>query len=293
MLTTDSHKDENCQKPIISSHKRSRHQQPDPQEQSPPNGCSLSSTDVHIWRAWLDQPRRHVDRLAQSLSAGERMRADRFRFEMDRVRFIVARGTLRSILSLYLGIEAGQVELDYQQQGKPYVREDLNRASIRFSTAHSYQLAVYAFVHAREIGIDLEYTKPMPGLWQTAMAFMSERELSLLSALPVCQQQQAFYLCWTCKEAYLKARGVGLAQPLERLDVSMTPGEPARLLSVEGKTDEAWRWAMQSFTPAPGYVAAFAVEGHGTHATYWDSATLHPAYDLGKESRQTKPQLAQ
>lgn len=145
-------------------------------------------------------------------------------------------------------------------------------------------------VHAWEISIDLEYARPMPRLWQTAVAFMSKRELSLLSALPADQQQEAFYLCWTRKEAYAKAKGVGLAQPLGRLDVSMTPGKLARLLSVEGKPEETGRWAMQSFTPAPGYVAALAVEGHGMNATYSDSATLLPTYDQGQESHGMKPQ---
>jgi len=289
MPTTDGSAGNNCEEAVISHSGPYPHQQPDPEWQSPPSGCCLSSTDIHVWRGWLDQPRRRVDQLAYSLSADERMRAARFHFETDRVRFIVARGMLRSILSLYLGIEAGQVELYYQRQGKPYLPESLNQAPIHFSMAHSHQLAVYAFVHAREIGIDLEYAQPMPGLWQTAAAFMSEHELSLLSALPADQQQQAFYLCWTRKEAYIKARGVGLAQPLEQLDVSMTPGKPARLLSVEGKPDETWRWAMQSFTPAAGYVAALAVEGYGTNVTYWDSATLHLACDQGKESHGMKP----
>ena len=289
MPATERSAGKHCKEAAISHSEPHPHQQADSEWLSPPDDCSLSSTDVHIWRGWLDQPRRCVEQLAQSLSADERMRADRFRFETDRVRFIVARGMLRSILSLYLGIEAGQVELYYQRQGKPYLPESLNQAPIHFSMAHSHQLAVYAFVHAREIGIDLEYAQPMPWLWQTAAAFMSEHELSLLSALPADQQQQAFYLCWTRKEAYIKARGVGLAQPLEQLDVSMTPGKPARLLSVEGKPDETWRWAMQSFTPAAGYVAALAVEGYGTNVTYWDSATLHLACDQGKESHGMKP----
>jgi 4'-phosphopantetheinyl transferase len=289
MPTTDRSAGKNCQEALISHSEPYLHQQPDPEWQSPRNGCSLSSTDVHIWRGWLDQPRRRVDQLAQSLSADERMRADRFRFETDRVRFIIARGMLRLILGQYLDTEPGRVQLCYGSHGKPHLRDGTNQPLIRFSVAHSHQMAAYGFTCAREIGVDLEYARPMPRMQQAASAFMSARELALLSALPIDQQQQAFYLCWTRKEAYVKARGVGLAQPLQRLDMSMTPGEPARLLSVEAKPYETWRWALQSFTPAPGYVAALAVQGHGMNATYWDSATLHPAYDLGKESHGMKP----
>jgi 4'-phosphopantetheinyl transferase len=242
---------------------------------SPPASCSLPGDDIHLWRGRLDQPPWRVQQLAQTLSADERARANRFRFEIHRARFIVARATLRVILSHYLDIEPDQVQLCYGPHGKPYLHEDMNQALIRFSVAHSHQLAVYALTRAREIGIDLEYTHPVPHIEQTAAGFMTRGELARLSALPAGQQQEAFYLCWTCKEAYVKARGVGLGQPLERLEVSITPGRPACLLGIVGNPRETCRWSLHSFTPAPGYLAALAVEGHGWDITCWDLASLH------------------
>ena len=215
-------------------------------------------------------PRRVVDSSKQTLSADEWVRAKRFRFEIDRTRFIVARSVLRSILGHYLGIEPGELQLCYGSHGKPYLHEDLNQALIRFSVAHSHQLAVYAFACAREIGIDLEYARPMLRVQQIAAGFMSAHEMALLSELPIDQQQEAFYLCWTRKEAYIKAIGVGLEQPLRRFEVSLIPGEPARLLKVEGNPGETYRWSFQSLRPAPGYVATLAIEGPDWHTTCWD-----------------------
>jgi len=242
----------------------------DPAWLAPSGSCSLSDTDVHIWRCWLDQPAWRVQQLAQTLSADEWVRANRFHFEIDGARFIAGRSVLRSILGHYLGIEPGQVQLCYGRHGKPCLHEALNAAMIRFSVAHSHQLAVYAFACAREIGIDLEYARPMTRVQEIAAGFMSAREIALLSKLPMGQQQEAFYLCWTRKEAYIKATGIGLDQPLERFEVSLLPGEPARLLNVEGNPSETHRWSLQSLRPAPGYVATLAIEGQDWHATCWD-----------------------
>jgi 4'-phosphopantetheinyl transferase len=212
-----------------------------------------------------------VEQLEQTLSSDERDRANRFRVKGDRKRFIVARGALRAILGHYLGIKAGQVQFRYGVHGKPYLLEAINQARLRFNVTHSHQLALYAFARTREIGIDLEFARPMPHLRQTAASFMSACELTLLSELPEGRQQEAFYLCWTRKEAYIKATGMGVQQPLKQLGVSLTPGEPARLLNVEGYPGEICRWSLHSFTPAPGYVAALAVEGHDWHPTFWDA----------------------
>jgi len=91
----------------------------------------------------------------------------------------------------------------------------------------------------------------------------------MLRALPPDVQQQAFFRCWTCKEAYIKARGEGLSLPLDQLDVSLVPGEPATVLDTQPDPPEAPRWSFQELTAAPGYVAALAVEGHDWRLTCW------------------------
>jgi len=74
---------------------------------------------------------------------------------------------------------------------------------------------------------------------------------------------------WTLKEAYIKAIGKGLSQPLDQFEVSLAPAEPARLLNVEGAPREPSRWSMMALTPAPGYVAALVVRGHNWRSAFW------------------------
>lgn len=282
-MGTEGREKENTHKDVATDQARSSVWPVNPAWLPPSASCSLSSVDVHIWRSWLDQPAWRVQQLVQTLSADECVRANRFRFEIDRTRFIVARSVLRSILGHYLGIEPSQVQLRYGTHGKPCLHEGSEQALIRFNVAHSHRLAVYAFACAREIGIDLEYARPVPRFQQIAARFMSAYEKALLSELPIDQQQEAFYLWWTRKEAYVKATGTGLEEPLERFDVSLVPGEPARLLNVEGDPGETYRWSFQSLRPAPGYVAALAVEGQDWHTTYWDFGSISRIHFVGRE----------
>ena len=126
-----------------------------------------------------------------------------------------------------------------------------------------------AFARGREIGVDVEYLRTMPDADQIANRFFSPRENSILQPLPESQRQKAFFNCWTRKEAYLKALGVGISQALDQFEVSLIPIEPAHLVNVEIDCDDASRWTLKAFIPATGYVAAVAVEGRNWHNTFW------------------------
>lgn len=225
--------------------------------------------EVHVWRASLEQPSERVHELVQTLSYDEMGRAERFRFRRDRRRFIVGRGVLRAILGWYLHIDPHQVRFRYGERGKPYLVDESGSATLRFNLAHSHEMALYAFTHGREIGIDLEYTRPLSDADEIAARFFSVRENAVFRSAPKSQELEVFYNCWTRKEAYLKATGEGLARPLNQFDVSLAPGEPAGLLHVEGDLEEATRWSIQALTPGPGYVAAVAAEGRDWCLVRW------------------------
>lgn len=244
------------------------------QWKEPPADLVILSDEVHVWRASLDQPAACVQRLAQTLSADERWRAERFHFERDRLHFIVGRGLLRTILGRYLGLEPNRLRFCYSVYGKPALDpkgfQNPSGLASYFNLAHSHGLALYAVTCAQEIGVDLEHIRPIAEADQIAGQFFSARERAVFHALPTSQKQKGFFDCWTRKEAYLKANGCGLDWPLDKVEVSLAPGEQARLLSVTGDPQKASRWFIQALTPAPGYVAAVAVEGHGWQFKYWD-----------------------
>ncbi len=238
-----------------------------------PDDLRLASDEVHVWRASLVQVPAQIRRFQDSLAADERARAERLYFQPHRERLIVARGALRAILGGYLNRAPESLTFCYGSRGKPALVPDSSRDAIRFNVSHSGNVALYAVTRAREVGIDVELIRPWRPVEQLAERFFSRRELDTLRALPADLRTHAFFLCWTRKEAYIKARGEGLALPLNQFQVSLIPGEPAALLSDERDPLEVHRWSLQELMPGPGYVAALAVEGHGWSLCNWDWPT--------------------
>jgi 4'-phosphopantetheinyl transferase len=154
--------------------------------------------------------------------------------------------------------------------GKPYLVSPSAPRTLAFNLSHAHGLLLVAVTYDRRIGIDVEYTRPpLPDVEHIAERFFSVEEKEALRALSSTARNEAFFRCWTCKEAYLKARGLGLSMPLDRFQVAVIPGQPARLLHVEGDLEEASRWSLRELVPAPGYVATLAVEGGGWRLSCW------------------------
>jgi len=189
------------------------------------------------------------------------MRAERFHFEEDGRRFIVRRAILRTILSGYLSVEPSRFQFCYGKNGKPQVADTFGEGKISFNLSHSEGLALYAFAREREIGVDIEHVRDIPEMEQIAESYFSARENAIFRTLPENERKEAFFNCWTRKEAFIKATGDGLSWPLDRFDVSLVPGEPARLLRIEGDSKAASQWFIQDLKPAFGFAAAFAVKG--------------------------------
>jgi len=236
----------------------------------PPADLTWSSDDVHIWRAALDLASSYVSSLQGTLAKDESERAGRFHFQKDREHFIAARGLLRIILSRYTGVQPNEIRFGYSANGKPCLAATSGWDRLSFNLSHSHGLVLYGFTWGREIGVDLERLRTDFSCEQIAERFFSPRENAELRALPATIKHAAFFACWTRKEAYIKARGDGLALPLDQFDVSLAPGQPARLLHVRGDPLEASRWSLQELSPGPGYVAALAVQGHGRQLACWD-----------------------
>ncbi len=228
----------------------------------------FDSDQVHVWRATLDLSPSQIDSFWHTLSSDEKARAERFYFHRDRDRFVAARGVLRAILGLYLEKAPEGLSFCYGSHGKPALVQESDNA-IRFYISHSDGVALYAVTRGREVGIDLELIRRGLEIEEIAERFFSPLEIAALRALPTPLRTDAFFLCWTRKEAYIKARGEGLSLPLDQFDVSLIPGESATLMSTRPDSDEAFRWSLQDLTMDPGYAAALAVEGHGQSYAYW------------------------
>lgn len=198
------------------------------------------------------------------LSDAERQRAGRFAFERDRRRFTVARARLRQLLAMRLGIHPESVVLNYGAYGKPALEGLSAESDLRFNVSHCDDIAVYVFATGREVGVDVEYVRVMPDADDIAARFFSRHENKTYMALARRDKPQGFFNCWTRKEAFIKALGDGLSHPLDRFDVSLSPGELARILRVDGTPGEDCEWEIHSFVPWPGFIGAIVAQKLGT-----------------------------
>jgi 4'-phosphopantetheinyl transferase len=205
------------------------------------------------------------NRLASVLSTAEQERAARFAFVRDRNRYTVARAIIRQLLGGYLGEPPENVVLVTLPDGKPSLAATARIPGLRFNLSHSHEFALCAFCLGHELGIDIEKIKPRVAFEGIESRYFSPKERAELETLPQDLRPEGFFLCWTRKEAYVKARGEGLKVPLESFSVSLTPGKPVVLQS----SDEE-RWSLYSIHPTAGFVGALAVEGRGHRLQFWE-----------------------
>ena len=242
---------------------------------SPPNRITLRAEDVHVWRSSLDLSESTCKALRDVLTPDEAARADRFHFAADHRHYIAARGCLRWLLGRYLGMHPAEIRFSYNEFGKPSLAAPTKR-ELNFSLAHSGGLALYALTLKRQIGVDLEFIRQDFTGDEIAERFFSAGEVEGLDRIPAALRQQAFFNCWTRKEAFVKAIGAGLSAPLDQFEVSLAPNEPVALLETNWDHQEAARWSLVAIDPGPGYVAAVAVRGHDWVLRTWrlDEDTL-------------------
>jgi 4'-phosphopantetheinyl transferase len=227
----------------------------------PPAVLDLTSHQVDVWRARLDLPTDSLQTLEATLSADEIQRADRFHFQGDKGRFIAAHGCLRDILASYHHWKPAQLTFSANDYGKPALSTDPSERSMDFNLSHSEDLALVAVTWERKVGVDLERIRQGISAQVIARQYFSKSEVAEWLGLPSEQREVGFFNCWTRKEAYIKAQGLGLSLSLESFDVSLGPNEPAILRATRPDPQEAARWTLLSLEVSPGYAAALAVEG--------------------------------
>lgn len=216
----------------------------------------LGADEAHVWRASLDQGAKVIANLAALLSQDEYRRALKYHRPIDRDRFIAGRGILRKIISAYLALSPGELQFTYNEYGKPAVSDDQNDCALNFNLSHSAELALYAITRRRVVGIDIEYIREDFATLEIAEHFFSKDEVTALKSLPTDQRAMGFFNCWSRKEAFIKAKGMGASYPLDRFTVSLAPGSPPALLKVDDDEREARRWRVYELKPGTGYAAA-------------------------------------
>jgi 4'-phosphopantetheinyl transferase len=225
--------------------------------------------EVQLWRVDLEAIRAEESGWQEILSSDERNRAARFHFPDDRQRFVASRALLRTILAGFLNIDAKELRFSYSKKDKPFVGPAHADSGITFNMSHSGGVALYAFARRREIGVDVEQIRSDFDIEPIARRFFSVLEQQQLAALPADSRVDAFFRCWTRKEAYIKAVGDGLSLPLSQFDVSLDPSGTDALLATRPDSSEAGQWLLRGVPGGPGYSAALCVRGQDWKLKHW------------------------
>lgn len=214
----------------------------------------LLDNELHVWRARLDLSPTIRECLQSTLNHDEKQRAGRFLIPEARAHFVAARGILRELLGAYLELPAEKVALTYRPEGKPSLAPEHN-STLRFNVAHSNGVGLFAFAKDHEVGADIEHVKKDFRGMEIASHYFSSEEIAALAKLPPSAIDQAFFGCWTRKEAYVKAHGQGLSIPLRSFTVEFTTSEQVL-------QDEAGAcWSCYAVEVAPGFAGAVVAEG--------------------------------
>lgn len=226
---------------------------------------TLTAKQVDIWRINLAGEGQETQLCRDLLSQDEIQRAGRFHFAKHRRRFTVARAALRQILGRYAGIAPQNLVFSYGGKGKPELSGELAGSEIKFNLSHSSETALLAVTQGLTVGVDIEWVNSEFATEEIAERFFSAAEVNVLKALPAAERAEAFFSCWTRKEAYIKALGEGLSVPLDSFAVAFGPGVSAALLQVTVDPEEVSRWSMYDIEAPEGYKAALVVEGKRHH----------------------------
>jgi len=214
----------------------------------------ISGREVHVWSVRTDS-HDAAARLKWVLSPEEGKRAGRFRFDHLRDSFTLGRAVLRALLGAYLRVAPEGIRFRSGPMGKLALEPD---RGLQFNLSHSHGLASYAFTLGSEIGIDIERIRPLANYEDIARCFFGHVEVADLLSLPAPERQRAFFLCWTRKEAYLKAIGTGLATPLDRFRVTFLPGDSPSVTQSLGNPEAQQPWSLHDLALAPDYAGALA-----------------------------------
>jgi 4'-phosphopantetheinyl transferase len=229
-----------------------------PHASSPPD---LDADEAHVWAISLDAMESVLQSFKAMLSAEERARAQAFRTEQLRRRFIAAHGSLRIILGHYLNKSPEQVAFGFEHRGKPRLGESRVATNLRFNLSHSADLALLAVVKDCEVGVDIEEVREVNDLEHLMQRYFHPTEADdVMSAK--ADRNAAFFKCWTAKEAVLKAFGSGITEALDhfRVPPCETTGGWVDVSAMPKFVEASACW-IERLAPCDNYEAAIAFLG--------------------------------
>ena len=221
----------------------------------------LGPGEVHVWLAWAD---RFADpalepRLASIMTPDERTKQQRFIRPADRLLQLLARALGRLRLPSSAGVRPADWRFDAGRYGKPFLVGPTVGLQVAFNLSHTAGLVAAAFTTGADVGVDVERLARRTAAMDVARRFFARTEVAALERVPDAGREETFFAFWPLKEAYLKARGLGLSVPLGAFAFDLA-AEPPRVSFEPPLDDRPERWQFARRAPGPLHRLAVAVE---------------------------------
>ncbi|MDB6096738.1 MAG: phosphopantetheine-protein transferase [Francisellaceae bacterium] len=227
---------------------------------------NLDPKNIHVWRVNLPLPKKVINRLINNLSLDELDRLKKISFPKHKEMFIISRGVLKDLIARYLNISVKNIFLSFNEYGKPFLKYH----NLYFNVSHTKGCLLYAFCLKTSVGIDIEKRETITDILSLATLFFSENEYLRFLELDNSEKPLAFYRCWTRKESYLKAIGIGLSFPMNQIEVSFYPDQKAELINTNYKTGDLKSWRLKEIILDDNFIACLASQAPYNLICLWN-----------------------
>ncbi len=215
----------------------------------------IPENEILIFRKQITHNDNQISDFEDTLSEEEKLKANNYRTKDLKNDYIFCRGFLRYIISTFTGSDSSGIVFSYNKNGKPFIEG----SKIKFNLSHSKGFLVIALCLYDEIGIDVEYKREIPDLIDISGKYFSENEFCEMKTLTSSEQRDAFFRCWTRKEAFVKALGEGLQFPLSDFSVSFLKNEPPEVKWIRNNEAEISHWKIFEIPAGNEYISSLAV----------------------------------
>ncbi|WP_304516729.1 4'-phosphopantetheinyl transferase family protein [Cecembia rubra] len=230
----------------------------------------ISKNQVDICRGPLSLSEKERDLFLEILSPEEKEKAFRFHFEKDRTAYIASRGMLRLFLSHYMEEKPESIQFEYNDFGKPFLKNGIYDKKLHFNLAHAGNLVLFAFTSDQEIGIDVEFIREDFSIDTIVNNYFCSQEIQEIQKLDPSAAFTLFFKFWARKEAILKAMGKGLSFPLEKCNVSLVRGLDFSRVILTDAQEVDKVWYVMDLLYEDKYTAALALKKPEVELSFWD-----------------------
>jgi len=227
----------------------------------------LTPAEIHVWLAFYDEISEDslLAAYRELLSAAEKEQETRFYFARDRRRYLVTRALVRTVLSRYASIQPSEWMFSTNAYGCP-AAVNAQAKDLSFNISHTHSLIVLGVTRSRALGVDVENFRAREVSIDLMDRYFAPQEVEVLTAAPPHEQQYRFFEYWTFKEAYIKARGMGLSLPLDKFSFQYADDRAVAIAILPELADDAARWLFWQFQPKPEYLVAICAERAGARS---------------------------